>query len=83
MAVVQVSTTKRFIGTSGDPKPAATGSVFGTVSEGSEFWESDTGRTWRFDGKIWHHPGDPDVTRLLTRLDELISLLLLNAEVAQ
>jgi len=44
MAVVRVTSIHRYIGASGDTKPTQ------GVPAGSEFFESDTGHTYIFDG---------------------------------
>lgn len=49
MAVQLVTTIQKFIGASGDTKPTDA-----SIPIGSEFYESDTFKTYVYDGTDWH-----------------------------
>jgi hypothetical protein len=52
MAVQLVTTIQNFIGESGDVKPTSTAT--NRIPVGSEFYESDTFKTYVYDGTDWH-----------------------------
>lgn len=67
MAVIlEIVSNRHYIGLAGDTKP--TTSSTDTVPPASTFLETDTGRTWRWDGTNWLQVS-ADVVVLLSLLD--------------
>lgn len=86
--------TRRYIGLSGEPKPAigaeyhkedgSTGIIrAANLTPGSTFKEADTGRIYYFDGERWYYAFGGDELTLNKSVADLVSAVaLLTAEVA-
>lgn len=83
MTVKAWTYARKYVGSSADTKPLTTSSE--TIPVGSEFFESDTGLSFRYDGYGWAlaTPASMEVTsRLDTIIDELRLLRELHTNIA-
>lgn len=65
MAVVLEGPIQRYIGASTDRKPNAAYDGGLVLPAGSSFFESDTGRIYRWDGDTWRYGSTDDVLQPL------------------
>jgi hypothetical protein len=82
MTVRLVTTIKKYIGSSIDPKPAS--SATEVIPAGATFLETDTGEMYHFDGEVWTQTSetaastDQYLSAILVEIREMKELLVLD-----